>query len=69
MQFREEDRGDGRGRNTRSQPAHTWLSRRYCINSVNCQFVPARRREEKGRGIGGDRAGWNKAPFEVRDPA
>lgn len=52
MQFREEDRGDGRGRNTRS-PTHTWLSRRYCINSVNCQFVPARRREEKGRGTEG----------------
>lgn len=62
MQFREEDRGDGRGRNTRFQPGtHVALSRSYCINSVNCQFVPARRREEEP-------GGGNKAPFEVRDP-
>lgn len=45
----------GETRVTRAR-AHTWLSRRHCINSVNCQFVPAR-----GGGV-------NKAPFEVRDP-
>lgn len=67
MQFHVEDRGDGRGRNTRFQPGwHTHVALppllyQFCQLSIRPSPKVARGREGRERGM-------NKAPFEVRDP-